>query len=465
MERGMAAEPQSTFTIDPQHWAHEQFGGCELGDLRRTKRLVKVAQQAAARPDGSTPDQTESWSDCKAVYRLMDCDDVTHAEIIRPHCELTKQSCLSGSTKLVLCDTTEIDFKREVEGIGSVGKGTGRGFFLHTGLMRDADSAKIEGVAGQVLFHRKPRSKRVPKNSRRRDPQRESVAWGQLIDDIGPPPADVKWVHVCDRGADDYEVYLRAFLNHCGWVVRVARLNRKVQDLQGRTLTLAEHIAKQAVQGTTTLEVPRQGKRQARQAQVMIRFAPLRMPTPSRGNDWIKTHAPEEPILMWFVELKEESPPEGVEPLHWVLLTSEVVASLDAAQECLNRYQLRWGVEEYHKALKTGCRVEHRYYETAARLERVTGMFAVLAVRLLQIRSLADDDPDQPANEVIPRQWVNVLARVRKRSENTMTIGQFVRHLAGLGGHLGRKRDGRPGWITLWRGLEKLLLILRGASL
>lgn len=164
------------------------------------------------------------------------------------------------------------------------------------------------------------------------------------------------------------------------------------------------------------------------------------------------------------MELKKEHPPEGVEPLHWVLLTSEVIASLNNAQECLNHYKLRWGVEEYHKALKTGCRVEHRYYETAARLERVTGMLAVLAVRLLQIRSLADDDPDQPAHEVIPRPWGKVLGRVRKRSENTMTIGQFVRHQAGLGGHLGRKRDGHPGWITLWRGLEKLLL-LRGAQL
>jgi hypothetical protein len=114
--------------------------------------------------------------------------------------------------------------------------------------------------------------------------------------------------------------------------------------------------------------------------------------------------------------------------------------------------------------LKTGCRVEKRYYETAARLERVTGMLAVLAVRLLQIRTLADDEPDRPAQEVVPGEWVRVLAKVRKQSARQMTIHQFVRHLAGLGGHLGRKQDGRPGWITLWRGLEKLLLILRGVD-
>lgn len=240
----MSRDVSPTVTMDPQQWANEQFDDCQFGDLRRTKRLVKAAQQAAARPDGSTPDQTESWGDCKAVYRLMDCDEVTHAEIIRPHCARTRQSCESSSTKLILCDTTEIDFKREIEGIGPVGKGAGRGFFLHTGLMRDATSGKIDGMAGQVLFHRKPKSKRrIHKNSKRRDPHRESLAWGQLIDQVGSPPPEVKWIHVNDRGADDYEVYCRAFLNGCGWVVRVARLNRKILDLDGNTGELGEYIA------------------------------------------------------------------------------------------------------------------------------------------------------------------------------------------------------------------------------
>ncbi|MCA8990625.1 MAG: IS4 family transposase [Planctomycetaceae bacterium] len=214
-----------------------------------------------------------------------------------------------------------------------------------------------------------------------------------------------------------------------------------------------------------SIDVPRQGHRKARQAHVTLRFAPLRMPPPSRGNDWIKEHAPQEPILMWVVELKEAHPPQDAEALHWVLLTSEVIDSLSAAQACLNSYKLRWGVEEYHKVLKTGCRVEKRYYETADRLERVTGLLSVLAVRLLQIRSLANDTPNQLAQEVVPIPWVKTLAAVRKRSADDMTIAQFTQLLAGLGGHLGRKHDGRPGWITLWRGLEKLLLILRGASL
>lgn len=149
----------------------------------------------------------------------MNCDDLTHAEIIRPHCELTRQSCETSSTRLILCDTTEIVFQREIQGIGRVGKGTGYGSFLHTGLMRDATSGKIDGMAGQVLFHRKSKSKcRVHKNSKRRASNRESLAWGQLINEIGSPQSSVKWIHDCDRGADDDEVYCGAFLNGCGWI-------------------------------------------------------------------------------------------------------------------------------------------------------------------------------------------------------------------------------------------------------
>ena len=171
--------------------SERNFGACDFGDQRRTKRLVLIGQQVAARPDGSTPDQTESWGDCKAVYRFMDCDEVTHADIIAPHCEQTRWSSPTGSTQLILCDTTEIDFGRSAQGLGPVGKqkgstgGKGRGFFLHSGLMRDAETGVIRGLAGQELFHRQRRKPKTHKNTTRLDPNRESIVWGQLIDHIG----------------------------------------------------------------------------------------------------------------------------------------------------------------------------------------------------------------------------------------------------------------------------------------
>ena len=132
----------SNVLVEPAAWAKQQFAECDLGDVRRTKRLVQIAAQAAARPDGSTPDQTESWGACKAVYRLMDCDDVSHAKIIGPHCEQTRRSCPAGSVQLILCDTTGIDYGRFVTGLGRIGRAkANHGFYLHTGLLRDVIDA------------------------------------------------------------------------------------------------------------------------------------------------------------------------------------------------------------------------------------------------------------------------------------------------------------------------------------
>ena len=418
------------FLLDPLPWAKQQFAECELGDLRRNKRLIRMAEKLAARPDGSTPDQAESWGECKAMYRLMNCDDVSRAVIIAPHCRLTKQSA-AGSTQLILGDTTEIDYgaKRKVAGLGPVGKGQGQGFFLHTGLMRDAETGVISGIAGQELFYRKPRrGRKVAKNSKRRDPERESAVWGRLIDQIGPPPDNVRWIHVCDRGADDYEVYCRALLNNCGWVIRASKMNRLVQDEQGCEFELQDFIARQPLQDKFTLDVPRQGTRRARTAEVTLRFSPLQMPRPRVINAWIRQHGPKAPLPMWVVSVQEENPPSGVEAVKWVLLTSERVTSAIEARQVIEAYRLRWGVEEYHKVLKTGCHVEKRYYETAPRLEWITAVLAILAVRLLQMRFVAQTDPDRPAADVVPVAWVNALAAHVKKSRGSKSSAGIHHH-------------------------------------
>lgn len=458
--------------VVPQEWAQMEFSACELGDQRRTDRLVKSAAQVLARPDGSTPDQIEAWSDCKAFYRLMDCEDVSFEAITAPHYERTRQTGNPGETYLILNDTTEINFggKRKASGLGLVARNKGQGFFLHSALMRDAATQQVIGLAGQEILYRRKSRPQGAKNSRRRDASRESAVWGKLIDQVGAPPAGIKWLHVCDRAADDYEVFCRALLNGCGWVIRACRLNRWILTPDGQETTLEEHLADEPVSRIETLEVPATAKNKARTALLHLRFAPLGVPRPQITNAWIREHAPEGPVPMWVVELKEFNPPAGVEPIRWVVLTSERVESVADAQQIVGYYSQRWAIEEYHKALKTGCRVEERYYETADRLERITGLLAIVAVQLLKLRTLAEETPEARAVDVVPTEWVETIVKVRQRpgprakplNANTMSIAEFVKQLGGLGGHLGRKGDGRPGWETLWRGLEKLLLILRG---
>ena len=177
------------------------------------------------------------------------------------------------------------------------------------------------------------------------------------------------------------------------------------------------------------------------------------------------------PIAMWVVHAAEVDAPKGVEPIEWVLLTSLPVESFEDAWVVLGYYEKRWLIEEWHKALKTGCRVEHRQLKTKERLERITGLLRVVSVRLLQLKSAARTTPNRPASEVVPKRWIAMLQAARRKTRRkttpttSMMIGEFYRELAKLGGFLGRKCDGEPGWITIWRGWQKLDLLVRGAEL
>ena len=456
-------ENMTTVNLNVNQWAEEQFGQCDLGHRRRTKRLVMYAAQAAADPSSSTPKQTESWKDCKAAYRLMGKDDVTFAAITAPHFAATLAR--TEGTWLVISDTTETHFPGvQVQGLGPTGDGGGRGFLLHSALMVRADGQEVAGLAGQVIRYRRKVKKETSGAKRLRRKDRESVIWGQVINQVGQAPQGARYIHVFDRGGDQFELYCRILRTQTGWVGRAAQLKRKIRTPQGENMALSACLEQLPVAGTYTLQLVTNKEQPARRATMEVRFGCVLVPKPKHASKWVKESGIHT-IAMWVVEAREINPPKGIQAARWVLLTSEAAESFDAAWAILEYYEKRWLVEEYHKALKTGCRLEARQYETAKRLEAITGILSILAVRLLQLKMVARDDPQRPADEVVPQKWISMLACLRKRTSSvSWTIREFYREMAKLGGFLGRKSDGEPGWITLWRGFEKLHLCLRGAE-
>lgn len=441
--------------LDVNQWAEQQFGECELGDARRTQRLVKYAAQVATRPDASTPQQTKGWGDCKAAYRLFACEKTTFEAVARPHWKQTR-ACQPG-TYLVIGDTTQIEFGiwRNVSGLSPTGDGRGRGFLLHSALMVDAHSEAIVGLAGQTIHHRQPRSKKDTKYKTRQGP-RESDIWGRVIEEVGSPPSEAQFIHVFDRGADNFEVYARLLLARGEWIVRAGQLERKVQ-FQGQELPLVTVLPRLEALGSYELTWRVAGQRGTRTAKLEIRVGTLGVPTPRMKSRWVRERG-FSLITMNVVEVREIDPPAGVEPLHWVLLTSLPVTSFSAAWRVIEYYEKRPLIEEFHKALKTGCRVEERYYQTSARLEALVGLLSVVAVRLVQLKRIAQIDPQRPASAVVPPAWLWALEQ--RFGRKLPTVRDFFRALARLGGFLGRKSDGEPGWITLWRGTQTLLPML-----
>jgi hypothetical protein len=452
------------FEMDPRAWAQTQFAGAQLGDRRRSARLVTVAAQIAADPLASLPGQTETWADLKAAYRLFDAPEVTFQAIATPHWQLTRQGP-SGRT-LILDDTTELDFgaNRQIEGLGPVGSGIGRGFLVHSALMVASQTEAIHGLAGQVLFHRRAAPKGETR-AQRRHRQRESEVWGQLIEQVGPPPPQAQWVHVMDRGSDDFEVYCRAQRQRVDWVGRVKSRHRRIRDADGHERPLEDYLRALPEAGGYALKLRARPGLPARTAKVIVSFGPVTMLVPRQPAASLKQLRPQ-PIGQWVVWVREVDPPPGLkEPIDWVLYTSLPVESLEEAMTIVGYYEKRWLVEEWHKALKTGCQATHRQLKTAGRLEALVGLLSVVAVRLLQAKGVARTEPERPAVEVVPARYVAMLQGARRVAPTTVWgVGQFFRALAQLGGFLGRKRDGEPGWMTIWRGWEKLHLMLRGAQ-
>jgi len=455
-------------------WTQVNFGACDLGDKRRTNRLMMVAEQFANNPSASLPNQLDRWADLKAAYRLFDCEQVTFEAIARPHWMQTrKQAQQNGGRILVIGDTTELDFGkyRNIQGVGPTGNGSGQGFLLHNAMMVNADSHEILGIAGQTIHHRKKKQRSTKPLStarRRRQKDRESLVWGKVIDDIGTPADHTQYVHVFDRGADNFEVYCHLLQQRSDWVIRASQMARYVlagEEGNLERMRLKTFIGQLKPFGRYTLSLRTRGKQVGRDAELEVRVGKAQIPRPLHVSPWVR-ELNQPPIPMWVVEVVEVNAPKGVTPIRWVLFTSLPIETFKDAWQVIGYYELRWLIEEYHKALKTGCRAESHQLKTGNRLEALIGLASVVAVRLLKLKSSARTSPEVPAQRVVPAVWLRMLKLASKglNRVHDMTVGQFYRAVAKLGGFLARTGDGEPGWITIWRGWEKLNMYVTVAS-
>jgi hypothetical protein len=445
------------------------FGRAELKDERRRNRLIALANQLAAHPGGTLPQKLHCPATYQGMYRLCKTDSVTHATVLQTHRERTLEEMRNcPRTVLVIHDTTELDYtsRRSLQAdLGQIGDGGGRGYECHNSLAVAADTKKVLGLASQILHHRPD----VPKNegvaAKRAREDRESRLWVQGSTAIGTPPAGCTWVDVCDRGADTFE-----FLDHeqrtGRWFVVRSQHNRGIfsghVDRSDRRL-LHDYARTLPALGGRRVWVQGRGGQPGRWAKCVIAAAPVQV-TPPHVKRGIHGN---QPLSLWVVRAWEIDPPEWVkEPLEWILLTNVPTVTLADAVERLEWYEMRWIIEEFHKAQKTGCGIEKLQFRHVDRLEPMIALLSVIAVMLVNLRTAARqaDAAETPATRHVPEQYVGVLSVWRNGNRRMdMTVHEFTLALARLGGHQNRTSDGLPGWQTLWRGWNKLQLMVEYA--
>jgi len=444
-------------------WAGAQFATAALGDRRRSRRLVQLATQMSGNPSGSIPQQTGSAAALKAAYRLFDTDAVTHAAVCAPHFAATRRLAEQGPLVFLVQDTCELNFTShaQCEGLGPMGRGDLRGLHQQNVLAVDPQARRALGLFYQHHHRWTARPAGHDRRAKQAVPlaERASHWWIEAIAAVGSPPAGVRWVHVGDRAEDIFGVYVAARGTGTDWLIRVMA-NRAVQTPAGPA-RLFEYARSLPGRATRTIEFHCRVQRKRRQADLQIGAGAVTL-LPSRAEPEYRQAAP---VTCQVLRVWEAAPPAGVPGLEWILLTTLPCGTADELAFASQGYGLRWLIEEFHKCEKTGCRVEMRRLEDTDRLEPLIGLLSVIAVWLLQLKYAVQETPEALAREHFDAPLVGLMAAYLRREATPLKLGDFWRGIGLLGGHMGRKCDGKLGWLRAWRGWQAFQLIALGAEL
>jgi hypothetical protein len=447
-------------------WAAQQWGAVDLGDKRLERRAVQVGAAMAEQPGQSLPQQMAGErAALDGAYFLLNHPGVTLQALSQPHWERTLQRAQEPQVVLFIQDTTQLDFSHlsTMEGLSQIGDGEGRGLLLHsTSAVVPGEAPQLLGLAHQQVVLRRPKDKPRPAG----EPSAEGQVWARAAAAVGTPPAGTRWVHAGDRGSDNFSFMHTCRTNDADYLIRV-RHNRLLawdrEDVEPQMRKLMDYARTLPAQHHYRLEVPANHERKARTAHMHLAWTEVTLPAPKRAAPEVRSQPP---LRAWVLRAWEVAAPPEAEPLEWILITSVPTETVTDALERVAWYALRWFSEDFHQCVKTGCQIEHRQFDHADDIRRVLGFCSPIAVRLLQMRQASRQTPMQPALRYVGRLPVRILAaRLRRDLDMDLSMGEFWEDVAHLGGYLGRKGDGPPGWKTLWRGWRQLTTLLQGARL
>ena len=450
----------------PADWAEEEFGGAPWYDARLVRRLVGLARDFYQQPGQPVPQAcggTEAR--VKAAYRFLGHAQVDLASVLRPHVEATVGRVREHRVVLAVQDTTTLNYSAHpaADGLGPINtKADGA-----TGLLvHDTMAFTVAGTPlGLLDLQCWARDPAAAKTAARKDlpvEEEESAKWlrsYRAVAEVGRLCPGTMLVSVGDREADLYELFAEAAATPEGpkLLVRAERTRQR----QAEEADLWKTMERQPVAGTQEVQIPRKGSRPARTARLAVRHALVTLRPPK--------DKPLPPVRLWAVLAREEAPPPGVKsPIEWMLLTTVETTTFEAACERIAWYTRRWGIEIYHRTLKSGCRIEDRRLGDADSLEACLAIDLVVAWRIYQLTKQGRETPDVPCSDYLrEEEWKVLAAWATKRwpGPQPPPLQQAVRWIAKLGGFMGRRRDGEPGTTTVWRGLRRLGDIATGFHL
>lgn len=456
--------PRKSSRILPELSA--EFGDAELGDGRLNRRLGALADSLAESPGQSFPKALDD-AELEAAYRFFGNDRVTPEAILAPHFRQSGRRAAMQQRVIVAHDTTAFEFGGESKrrGLGHLIRPAAQGFFGHFALAMSADGKRepIGLLSLETIFRLKKAIGH--KKWTREKSLGESARWQRGVDDAERHLAGAaEAIHVMDREADQYALLAALTDAKRPFVIRSFQDRRLASEDEGRLRAVAS-AAKVRLRREVPLsprrhiEGPKGRRHPARRHRIArLSFAAAAVDL-KRTPDAASSRSPT--LCLNVIHVFEPKPPRGQPAVEWFLLTNLPADSDESIAFAVDCYRARWTIEEYFKALKTGCQFEKRQLESAPSLLNALAIFAPIAWRLLLLRHLARSDARAPATRALTPKQLEVLHAVAKNPLPTRpTARDAMLAVAALGGHL--KSNGDPGWLVMGRGMHDLLLLEMG---
>ncbi len=428
------------------------FPELDLGDIRRNERFVSIINNISNNPGSSIPLQNNDWYSTKATYEFYKNEDVS-IEALKRAIACYGSSQVEGEQVLIAHDFCQISYNdSSAEGLGYLASTEGRGIITYNSIAISNEGVPLSLVYQHSFVRKLEDLGKAKKRKETEFEDKESYNWYEGITAVNKQLGDkIQKIHIADREADIYELFFCAYEHNTDLLVR-AKHNRKLSDKSA----LWDAVGQQQVSANTVLDIPdRTGKKRVG-IEVEVRYHQVEILRPETSRNKYSS------VSMVAIELRQVSPQQDwqEETLHWKLLTTLSVNSVTEALQCVKWYCYRWLIERFHYVLKSGTQIEELQLQKATSLQKAIHVYSIAAMRIMQLVYQSRNTPNLSCELVLTKeQWTVLYALTYKKppvSDQPPTLGDAVKWIGKLGGHLGRKSDGPPGLKAVWTGYRRL---------
>jgi hypothetical protein len=431
----------------------KDFPYLNFGDVRRDERFVSIINNITSQPGASIPKQNKSWYDTKASYDFFKNEEVSLASLKDTMMLYGAQQVSDKMQLLIVHDISNISYNDlEAEGLGYLDNKEGRGILCYSSV-----AATTGGLPLALLYqHTWTRSlEELGKSKKRKEirfEDKESYRWYDGMTEVNELLGEqVHKIHIADREADIYELFFHSYQSKTDLLIR-ARHNRNLSDGSH----LWDSIATEPAVAVVDLDIPDKTGKKALSVKAEVRYHEVEILRPSNNKNSYES------VKLTAIEIKETSSlgRKKEELVHWKLLTTLEVKSIQDVFQCIKWYTYRWLIERFHFVLKSGTKIEELQLKQAERLQKAITVYSLAAFRIMQLVYESRHHPEISCEVVLTKaQWITLYMLINGNNQiptQPPSLQQAVKWIGRLGGHLGRKSDGPPGLKTVWQGYQQL---------